>query len=309
MVSSRWAGVTPESSVGWYRRAFDIPESDKGRRIWIEFDGAFRDVVIFVNGCFIGRNDNGYAPFRFDLTDFLAYGKKNYIVARVDASFGDGWFYEGAGIYRHVWLTKTDALNLGKWESYVRADLNGSSATLALGTVARNDGGHAESARVKWQILDASGKTVATAEAPAQSIAPDGVATFNATAKLPNPALWSVETPNLYQAIVTVEAGGKTRDAERVSFGIRTAKFTRRQRIPAERQARKDHGHLQPPGPRRRWRGSSRCVAVVPPRRAARDGRQRCPHVAQHADAGVGGSLRPHGHDDDVRDAPDELES
>ncbi len=70
------------------------------------------------------------------------------------------------------------------------------------------------------------GKTVATAEAPAQTIAVDGVATFNATAKLPNPALWSVETPNLYQAIVTVEAGGKTRDAERVSFGIRTAKFT-----------------------------------------------------------------------------------
>src|SRR5579863_3268747 len=90
----------PETSVGWYRRAFDIPASDAGRRIWVEFDGAFRDVLVFVNGCFIGRNDNGYAPFRFDLTDFLAYGKKNYIVARVDASFGDGWFYEGAGIYR-----------------------------------------------------------------------------------------------------------------------------------------------------------------------------------------------------------------
>jgi len=71
----------PETSVGWYRRSFDIPESDKGRRIWVEFDGAFRDVMVFVNGCFIGRNNNGYAPFRFDLTDFLAYGKKNYIVA------------------------------------------------------------------------------------------------------------------------------------------------------------------------------------------------------------------------------------
>ena len=112
----------PETSVGWYRREFDIPASDAGRRIWVEFDGAFRDVLVFVNGCFIGRNDNGYAPFRFDLTDFLAFGEKNYIVARVDASFGDGWFYEGAGIYRHVWLTKTDALHLGKWESYVRSE-------------------------------------------------------------------------------------------------------------------------------------------------------------------------------------------
>jgi beta-galactosidase len=100
--------------VGWYRREFEIPSSDLGRRIWVEFDGAFRDVLVFVNGCFIGRNDNGYAPFRFDLTDFIAYGAKNYIVLRVDASFGDGWFYEGAGVYRHVWLTKTDAVHLGK---------------------------------------------------------------------------------------------------------------------------------------------------------------------------------------------------
>src|SRR5580658_8940155 len=80
----------PETSVGWYRREFDIPASDAGRRIAVEFDGAFRDVLIFVNGCFVGRNDNGYAPFRFDLTDFLTYGAKNYTVVRVDASFGDG---------------------------------------------------------------------------------------------------------------------------------------------------------------------------------------------------------------------------
>ena len=216
----------PETSVGWYRRAFDIPGSDKGRRIWVEFDGAFRDVLVFVNGCFIGRNDNGYAPFRFDLTDFLAFGARNYIVVRVDASFGDGWFYEGAGIYRHVWLTKTDALHLGKWESFVRPEVNGSSATLSLGTIVQNDGKQAETARVKWQVVDAAGKTVAEAESPAQSVAVDGSATFNATAKLPNPALWSIETPNLYQAIVTVAAGGKIRDAERVNFGVRTVKFT-----------------------------------------------------------------------------------
>ena len=216
----------PETSVGWYRRSFDIPESDKGRRILVEFDGAFRDVLVFVNGCFIGRNDNGYAPFQFDLSDFLAYGKKNYIVARVDASFGDGWFYEGAGIYRHVWLTKTDALHLGKWESYVRSELNGNSAMLTVGTMVKNEGNQVESAKVRWQILDAEGKTVATAEAPAQSIAADGSVNFIATATLANPALWSVEQPNLYQAIVTVESGGKPRDAERVSFGVRTAKFT-----------------------------------------------------------------------------------
>jgi beta-galactosidase len=215
----------PETSVGWYRREFEIPASDLGRRIAVEFDGAFRSVLVFVNGCFIGRNDNGYAPFRFDLSDFLAYGAKNYIVARVDASLGDGWFYEGAGIYRHVWLTRTDALHLGKWESTVRSAVTGSSAVLALGTVVQNDGKQAETAKVSWAILDAAGKTVATAEAAGQSIAVDGSASFTATAKLANPALWSVDEPNLYSAIVTVEAGGKARDAERVSFGVRTVVF------------------------------------------------------------------------------------
>ncbi len=215
----------PETSVGWYRREFEVPASDEGRRISIEFDGAFRSVLVFVNGCFIGRNDNGYAPFRLDLTDFLTYGHKNYIVLRVDASFGDGWFYEGAGVYRHLWLTKTDALHLGKWESTVRSALSGSSATLTLSTVVQNEGKLAETAKVSWKIQDAAGKTVATAEAAPQSIAVDGSATYTATAKLANPALWSVDAPNLYSAIVTVEAGGKPRDAERVSFGVRTVLF------------------------------------------------------------------------------------
>jgi beta-galactosidase len=215
----------PETSVGWYRREFEIPASDLGRRITIEFDGAFRDVLVFVNGCFLGRNDNGYAPFSFDLTDFLSYGGKNYLMARVDASFGDGWFYEGAGIYRHVWLTKSDALHLGKWESTVRTEVGSGAAQLALATVVENQGKQAESAKVTWQIQDAAGKTVATAEAAAQSIDADGCAKFAATAKLANPALWSVEEPNLYSVIVTLEAGGKARDAERVSFGVRTAVF------------------------------------------------------------------------------------
>ena len=215
----------PESSVGWYRREFEIPAADLGKRISVEFDGAFRDIILFVNGCFIGRNNNGYAPFQFDLTDFLAYGAKNYIVARVDASFGDGWFYEGAGIYRHVWLTKTDALHLGKWDSTVRTSLSGGAAKLTLATVVANQGKQPETAKVTWQILDAAGKAVATAESAAQSVAVDGNTTFSTSANLPNPALWSVDEPNLYTAIVTVEAGGKPRDAERISFGVRTAVF------------------------------------------------------------------------------------
>ena len=216
----------PETSVGWYRREFDTPSSDANRRTWIEFDGAFRSVLVFVNGCFIGRNDNGYAPFRFDLTDFLYYGGKNAITLRVDATMGDGWFYEGAGLYRHVWLTKMDAVHLGKWESWIRTELKGNTATLSLGTMVNNHGNKPAGARVSWKIVDSSGATVATAEAPAQTVAADGTATYTATAKLLNPVLWSTDSPSLYKAVITVQVDGKVTDAERVTFGVRTAQFT-----------------------------------------------------------------------------------
>jgi beta-galactosidase len=212
----------PETSVGWYRREFEIPASDQGRRISVEFDGAFRDTMVFVNGYFVGRSDSGYVPFRFDITEFLAIGAKNCIVARVDASYGDGWFYEGAGIYRHAWLIKNDPLHLGRWESTVRAEVKSDDGVLSLATVVVHEGNNAESASVGWQILDAAGNAVATAVAPAQQIAVDGAGRFEATAKIARPALWSVEAPNLYTAVVTVQSGDKTRDAERIRFGVRS---------------------------------------------------------------------------------------
>src|SRR6185312_1039282 len=70
----------PETSVGWYRRGFDIPASDFGRRIVLEFDGAYRNTHVFVNGSLVGRNDNGYTPFRFDITDFVRYGARNVLM-------------------------------------------------------------------------------------------------------------------------------------------------------------------------------------------------------------------------------------
>ncbi|MGA2134354.1 MAG: beta-galactosidase GalA [Bryobacteraceae bacterium] len=215
----------PETSVGWYRRTFDIPAADAGRRVLVEFDGAFRSSLVFLNGYFIGRNDSGYAPFRFDLTDFLNYGGKNFLVVRTDASFGDGWFYEGAGIYRHVWLTKTDPLHLGHWESYVQPVLKGGVPTLTLGTQVRNESRQVETCRVRWRIFDPAGKLAASAETSPGPVAADGSGMFTASVNLPDPALWSPESPNLYSAVVTVESGGRPRDAERVSFGVRSAVF------------------------------------------------------------------------------------
>ncbi|WP_242137616.1 beta-galactosidase GalA [Sphingomonas sp. TREG-RG-20F-R18-01] len=215
----------PATSVGWYRRSFNIPKSDLGRRITIEFDGAMRDVLVFVNGCFIGRNDNGYAPFRFDCTDFLEYGGTNVIAVRVDASFGDGWFYEGAGLYRHVWLSKTDPVHFGAWETVVRAVPGAGGAMLDLVTTVENMARIPADAALDWTIVDARGVVVARATAPVQTIAPAGSAMYRTSARVTNPALWSLDTPNLYTAVVKVVANGTVRDSETVSFGIRSARF------------------------------------------------------------------------------------
>jgi beta-galactosidase len=215
----------PETSVGWYRRGFDIPASDLGRRIVLEFDGAFRDVLVFVNGSLVGRHDDGYTPFRFDISDFVRYGARNIIVVRVDASFGDGWFYEGAGIYRHVWLTKTAPLHLGAWESYVRTEVKRDTAALSLSTVVENEDTADAHTQVRWKILDAEGRTVATAQTEPKSVGPGNKVTFTANATLPSPDLWSPETPHLYSAIVSVESGGRTQDAEHITFGVRTIAF------------------------------------------------------------------------------------
>lgn len=215
----------PENSVGWYRREFEIPASDLGRRIVVEFDGVFRDVMVFANGCYIGRNDEGYTQFRFDLTDFIHYGQRNCITVRVEASYGEGWFYEGAGIYRHVWLLKTDPVHLGRWDSTVRTAIQGNSATLSLATVVENQGSKPVTANVTWKILDAEGKTVATASSAPQSVSSRGSGSFDARSVLPNAALWSMDAPNLYSALISVNVGGKVIDADRITFGVRSAVF------------------------------------------------------------------------------------
>jgi hypothetical protein len=96
-----------KTSIGWYRRKFELPKEDEGKRIWLTFDGVFRDATVWVNGWCMRHHEGGYYTFREDITDVLHFGRSNTISVRVDATKFEGWFYEGAGIYRHVWLDKT----------------------------------------------------------------------------------------------------------------------------------------------------------------------------------------------------------
>lgn len=215
----------PETSVGWYRRVFAIPAKDKGRRITVEFGGAFRSVLVFVNGCLVGRNDDGYVPFEMDLSDFLVYGGSNCIVVRCDASQGEGWFYEGAGIYRHVWLEKSNPVHLVKDESIVLAQVDGEQARLELRSSVRNESSESALVQARWIIEDALGAVVARAACSAKIVAPGQDVDFLSSASIAPSRLWSLDDPHLYVMQVEILKETETLDAERVSFGIRTAHF------------------------------------------------------------------------------------
>jgi len=215
----------PATSIGWYRKTFDIPAADLGKRICVEFDGIYRNAMVFVNGHYLGTNFSGYAPAAFDVSDFLNYGASNLITVRADATFEEGWFYEGAGIYRHVWLTKTAPVHILRWGNFVQTQVKGSQATLQIATEVANESTEAALCRVHATVLDASGKTVATATSSTESVEPDGITKFSLRAVMNSPMLWSLETPHLYRLVAVVERNGHAIDQDETTFGVRTILF------------------------------------------------------------------------------------
>jgi beta-galactosidase len=215
----------PETSIGWYRRVFELPAADAGKRITLEFDGVYRQAMVVFNNYFIGENACGYAPFRFDVTDFANPGGRNVLVLRVDATLSDGWFYEGAGIYRHVWLVKTEPVHVRQWGTLVRSDVRPSGTTLSIRTEVDNEGQGAKATRVISTVLDPSGKPVAKAAAAPVSIPEFGGHTYKQQVAIPKPALWSLAERNLYKLVTEVEAAGAVVDRYETTFGIRTIRF------------------------------------------------------------------------------------
>ncbi|MGH9401726.1 MAG: beta-galactosidase GalA [Terriglobia bacterium] len=215
----------PATSIGWYRRVFDIPQSDSTKRLSLEFDGVFRNSMAALNGNFLGRNMSGYAPFRYDITDHANYGGKNVLVVRVDATEYEGWFYEGAGIYRHVWLVKTNPVHVPQWGTFVTSEVKGGAATVTIATEVANEDDHDAALQVVSTILDADGKTVSTNRSATLSILAWRRHEVKQKMDVANPALWSIEEPNLYRLVTTIEAGGVVVDRHETPFGIRTVLF------------------------------------------------------------------------------------
>ena len=215
----------PATSIGWYERTFTLPATDEGRRISLDFDGVFRDAVVLFNGFYLGRNLSGYAPFSFDVTDYAVYGGKNVVTLRVDATLNEGWYYEGAGIYRHTWLTKTHPLHIARWGTYVQSEIHEKNAHVSIETEILNESGDNVSGRVISRILDAEGKLIATVTPKHFEIAAHGSLKVETQAILIQAALWSIEEPSLYRVVTQIESGGKVTDHDDVTFGVRSIRF------------------------------------------------------------------------------------
>jgi beta-galactosidase len=215
----------PERSVGWYRREFSVPAGDLGRRIGLTFDGVYRDARVFVNGFFVGEEPSGYLGASYDISDYLNYGGDNVVAVRVDASMEEGWFYEGAGIYRHVWLTKTSPLHVARDGTWVRTDVAAHAAQVIVDTTVVNDGRAAAGYVVEQTILDPDGKPVAHHLTPLTTLAAGASATHTDTLSVADPRLWSLETPVLHTLVTTIRHEGNAVDRYETPFGIRTIRF------------------------------------------------------------------------------------
>ncbi len=214
-----------EHNIGWYRKALTIPASDRGRRIAVEFDGVFRNATVWFNGHYIGQEHSGYSGVRYDLTDYVNYGGPNELVVRVDASTFEGWFYEGAGIYRHVWLTKTAPLHVAPWGTFVTSAVTGRDAVVTARATIANDDADPRRFTVEQEVLSPAGRRVAFAALPERTVA--GGATVDTSVALPiaDVALWSLETPALHRLVTTVREGGTIRDRYVTPFGVRTIRW------------------------------------------------------------------------------------
>ena len=215
----------PENSIGWYRRKFFIPESDLGKHISIEFDGVFRNSVVWVNGFYLGTEHSGYTGFSYDITDYLNYGGENVVAIRVDATMEEGWFYEGAGIYTHVWLTKTSPLHVARYGTFITTELKNNAADITSRTTVTNESNEKSIFDIEETIVNEEGKTIASGTNKNLILNPGEEKEFFSFYDVKNPELWSIENPYLHKLKTLIRKNGRIVDSYETTFGIRTVRF------------------------------------------------------------------------------------
>lgn len=219
------AGYLPRG-VGWYRRRFKLDSAHAGRSISIRFEGVASHCTVFINGHLLHRHFDGYTSFDIDISEIANVGDAiNTIAVRVDATPVEGWWYEGAGIYRHVWLTVADPVHVPPDGVFVRTErLDQEHWRVNADVEVRNDRFESTNVFVRSTILDAGGNEIGRVEStvgvPART-----TSTCSQSIDLNSPAVWSIESPSLHTLRVEIIENGRVIDRTETRFGFRTIRF------------------------------------------------------------------------------------
>jgi beta-galactosidase len=225
-------GKLPWKGIGWYRKHFSIPLVDLGKQIFVDFDGAMANAKIWLNGKYIGTWPYGYNSFRMNLTPYIKYGEKNVIAVRLDTENWDSRWYPGAGIFRHVWLIKTNSIHVGHWGTYVTTPkVTKKTATVKLSVTVDNANNKKVKAIVQSSLFELDknnkpNKKVATTKKILIYINPQTSTVTTSEVIINDPKLWDIDNPNRYVAQTCISLNGKVIDTYMTPFGIRTIDFS-----------------------------------------------------------------------------------
>lgn len=218
----------PETSVGWYRYTFDMPQEALGQHFEIQFDGIFRNATVWINGFYMGVEPSGYATQVYDVTDYLNYGDegKNVLCVRADASLEEGWFYEGAGIYRDVWMHSSPLVHTRTFGTFVYNKLskNYTEDEMSIEVKVENSDVSSRKATVVNVLVDAEGHEIARSAPAVLTLLPKESRQLTSTITLHDPHLWTVDSPYLYSVRTEVSSNGET-DTYQTKTGIREVRF------------------------------------------------------------------------------------
>lgn len=228
-----YTGKLPWRGIGWYRKHFNVPAKDKGKRLYLDFDGAMANAEVWINGHKVGDRPYGYISFRVDLTPYIRWGEDNVVAVRLDTErLGSRW-YPGAGIYRHVRLVKTPPVHVAQWGVFVTTPVVTDPAATAFVRV-KIENHLSVPVACPWQVdiyeldeNDVPTRKVATAHGQPIHLTAAGWGEDSLHLQILQPKRWSLEQPHRYLARVAVRGGKqKTLDVYDQPFGIRTIEFT-----------------------------------------------------------------------------------
>jgi beta-galactosidase len=213
--------------TGWYRKTFEAPADWAGKRVRLEFEGAYQNAELWLNGRFLDEHPYGYTSFIVDLTPLLKSGARNTLVVRLDTSSAPHTrWYAGSGLYRHVWLHVTDPVHLEPWGIAIQTpSVTDAAALVAVTAEIANTTAAARPVSIQWRVLDPDGREAARAETRA-STEPESVTRAAQTLQVPRPRRWSVDQPVLYRLETRLLGDAGEQDQIEIPFGIRTFRFT-----------------------------------------------------------------------------------